>query len=132
MRHLLLALMIALLPLRAWVGDAMAVSMWGAVANPHAAAHAACPDHAGTSGPASAQHPAEHGAQPTEHPSADSAHSAQNSQHAHSVCDVCNGPALAGAAHHSAAAAQVHARLTPPATRFASAALPQGTKPPIS
>ena len=132
MRHLLLALMIALLPLRAWVGDAMAVSMWGAVASPHAAAHAACPDHAGSSDPASAQHPAEQGAQHAGHLSTDSAHPAQDGQHPHSVCDVCNGPLLAGVAHSSAATAQVHARLIPPATRFASAALPQGTKPPIS
>ncbi|MEY4978162.1 MAG: hypothetical protein RLZZ352_432 [Pseudomonadota bacterium] len=129
MRHLLLALMIALLPLRAWVGDAMAVSMWGAVASPNAAAQAACPDHAHTSDTASAQQPAEHGAQPH---AADSAHTAQHSPHPHSVCDVCNGPVLPGVAQHSAAAAQVHARLTRPATRFASVALPQGTKPPIS
>lgn len=129
MLHLLLALMFTLLPLRAWVGDAMAVSMWGAVASPYAAAQAPCPDHAGTSGPASAQQPAEHGAQPH---TADSAHTAQHSPHPHSVCDVCNGPVLAEVTQHSAAAAQVHARLTPPATRFASVALPQGTKPPIS
>lgn len=121
MRHLLLALMIALLPLRAWVGDAMAVSMLGhpgatAVASAVAAdAHAPCPDHA--VGVPALQ---------------DAAHDEAPSHHPHSACDVCNGPALVVAQHTAVSLPQAQALLAQPAERFASAALAPGIKPPIS
>lgn len=130
MRHLLLALIIALLPLRAWVGDAMAVSMMGHTATSMVAAGAQpdCPDHAGEvplalslsaghdlyGSTAEAQHP--------DHPQ----------DHQHSACDVCNGPALVVGLLLSATVSQHHTLLALPAERFASVALQQGIKPPIS
>ncbi|MDO9201818.1 MAG: hypothetical protein Q8K34_14065 [Hydrogenophaga sp.] len=140
MRHLLLALLIALLPLRAWVGDAMAVSMLGhpaagAVAtaeHPPASTHAHpdCPDHAGgVPLPVTAVsdlHDSAHGmgTHPVDAPQPD--------HHQHSACDVCNGPALVVSLPLAPNASQAHTLLTLPAERFASVALQQGIKPPIS
>lgn len=130
MRHLLLALIIALLPLRAWVGDAMAVSMMGHTATSMVAAGAQpdCPDHAGEVPLAlslSVGHDL-HGstaeAQQPDHPQ----------DHQHSACDVCNGPALVVGLLLSATVSQHHTLLALPAERFASVALQQGIKPPIS
>ena len=132
MRHLLLALIIALLPLRAWVGDAMAVSMMGHTATSMVAAGAQpdCPDHAGE-GPLALSlslsaghdlHGSTAGAQQPDHPQ----------DHQHSACDVCNGPALVVGLLLSATVSQHHTLLALPAERFASVALQQGIKPPIS
>lgn len=130
MRHLLLALIIALLPLRAWVGDAMAVSMMGHTATSMVAAGAQpdCPDHAGE-GPLALSLSAGHDlhgstaeAQQPDHPP----------DHQHSACDVCNGPALVVGLLLSATVSQHHTLLALPAERFASVALQQGIKPPIS
>jgi len=135
MRHLLLALLIALLPLRAWVGDAMAVSMLG-----HPAAHtetsavmdsvhANCPEHDGDL-PASMTHTA--GLDHSAHGQGGPADAPQQGQHTHSACDVCNGPALLVALFHAVPAPRLHSLMAPPAERFASVALQQGIKPPIS
>lgn len=138
MRHLLLALMIALLPLRAWVGDAMAVSMLGhpaamAVADAaHTQVDLDCPDHADEMHTSLASAPAmdhtahDRGTHPGEATHPDPSH------HQHSACDVCNGPALVMVSFGTVTAAQTHTQLIPPTERFASIALQQGIKPPIS
>lgn len=137
MRHFLLALMIALLPLRAWTGDAMAISMLGhpaataAVAG-FAAEHANCPDHAAQLPPGSATgHAVDHSAHGMGEHGAEASHPGQD-HHQHSACDVCNGPALGAAQPGAATASQVHAVVAPPAERFVSFAPQQGIKPPIS
>lgn len=117
MRHLLLALMIALLPIRGWMGDAMAVAMLAAP--PHAMSQAAsgdappCPDHAMGSDAADMQE-------------------GHGSEHAHKSCDVCNGPAMVLTTPVVPALAPEHGALMPPAERFASSEPHRGIKPPIS
>lgn len=139
MRHLLLALMIALLPLRAWVGDAMAVSMLGhpvasavgTTAHPSASAHSHpdCPDHAGWMPLAVT---AAYDLHDNVHSMANPADATQPDHHQHSVCDVCNGPALVVSRPLAPQVLQAHTLLTLPTERFASIALQQGIKPPIS
>ena len=139
MRHLLLALMIALLPLRAWVGDAMAVSMLGhpaatAVAAASGDGHASCPDHAVplASSPATG-HAVNHSSHGAGDHSAETPDPGQvQDHHLHSACDVCNVPAIGAAQSNAAMATQVHTVLAHSSERFASFALQQGTKPPIS
>lgn len=140
MRHLLIALLIALLPLRAWVGDAMAVSMLGHPAATVVAAstdvHPGCPDHAAQLSanlPSSPERdPATQamGAHPDEasHPDDDQG----QDHHLHSACDVCNGPALVMVSLAAVTTPHTHTQLAQPAERFASVALQQGIKPPIS
>jgi hypothetical protein len=117
MRHLMLALMIALLPIRGWMGDAMAVAMLATPA--HAMSQAAsaeappCPDHAMGGDAAGSQ-------------------GDNGSEHAHKSCDVCNGPAMVLSLPFMPAFAPVHGMLMPPAERFASSEPQRGTKPPIS
>lgn len=104
MRHLLIALFIALLPLRAWVGDAMAITMQ--TSSPiHEVAP--CPDHAMDQ-------------------------STDTADHQHGICDVCNGPAMALTAPPELLASSTHGVLTTPTERFVSSVPPQGSKPPIS
>ncbi|MDP2418019.1 MAG: hypothetical protein U1D25_03160 [Hydrogenophaga sp.] len=137
MRHLLLALMIALLPLRAWAGDAMAISMLGhpaatAAAAGFAAEHANCPDHAAQSPPGSITgHAVDHSTHATGKHVAEASHAGQD-HHQHNACDVCNGPVLGTAQPGAATPAQLHAVLALSAERFASFAPQQGVKPPIS
>lgn len=151
MRHFLLALLIALLPIRGWVGNAMAVGMVS-----HGPAAPA--GHLATSVPPAApvaldclEHsPAAHAAieamtQAVEHAAAaNAAHAEAGAPHgehadlpdtshqAHAACELCNGPAMAlgwsatplpPAAHGLAVARTVH---------FASTVPPLGIKPPIS
>lgn len=114
MRHWFLVLMIALLPLRGWVGDAMAVEMLTLSAHAtmameaHGDAHdrCACDEHA-----ASAE---------------------DSGDHQHSACDVCNVSALAMAMPRLQTPPTVHSQLAPPAERFASSEAQRGIKPPIS
>lgn len=124
MRHLLLAFLIALLPIRGWVGDAMALAMLAPPAHsmgPAAMADAApCPDHAA---PASA---ALHGEAPLD------MQAGADTDHSHSSCDVCNGPAMALSAPALLALAPVLGLHVPPAEHFASSEPHRGIKPPIS
>jgi hypothetical protein len=116
MRHWFLVLMIALLPLRGWVGDAMAVEMLTMPAHASVAMdehgadqdhdHCACDEHA--------------------------QHTGGNTDHQHHACDVCNVPALATAVPALQPLPGVHRQLTPPAERFASSEAQRGIKPPIS
>ena len=120
MRHFLIALMIALLPLRGWVGDAMAISMAGLPDGQPAMVVKAVADaghdhHAGM----------DHG----DHADDDMATA---DAHSHSACDVCNGPAMALPTPAVPALAMAHGVLAPPAERFASTEPHRGIKPPIS
>ncbi|WP_066272436.1 DUF2946 family protein [Hydrogenophaga palleronii] len=125
MRHLLLALMIVLLPVRGWMGDAMAVAMLAAPAhssmNTAASSAPPCPEHAMASeAPATSAHA-----------NADGDDSAMN-HHVHKSCEVCNGPAMALSTPVVPALAPRHGLLAPPAERFASSEPQRGHKPPIS
>ncbi|MBT9550486.1 MAG: hypothetical protein IV088_06540 [Hydrogenophaga sp.] len=110
MRHWLLIFLIALLPLRGWASDAMAMSM---PSTPDAAAH--CAEHppaADTSGHVDA---------------------AADEQQTHTLCDVCNGPAMTAGPHPGPAAAPLpQALVAPEHSDFASAVLQRGHKPPIA
>jgi hypothetical protein len=134
MRHFVLALMIVLLPLRGWVGDAMATEMATgapeqsvssiesgahhahsamADADPEAknSMHADCPDHA---------------ASPEDTPQAASG------CHSCTACQICHSMALTPSLPQLASAA-VSAAQPPAATPlFASAERAPGFKPPIS
>ena len=133
MRHLLLALIIALLPLRAWVGDAMAVSMMGHTATSMVAAGAQpdCPDHAGEV-PLALSLSAGHDLHGSTHGTAEAQQPDHPQDHQHSACDVCNGPAMALPTPAVPALAMAHGVLAPPAERFASTEPHRGIKPPIS
>ena len=148
MRHVLLALLIALLPIRGWVGNAMALAM--AVQEAPVPAHAG---HAGVPAPAvtavdcleaglgvapnahwahhsapGAGHGAEH---PPSHLAPDTA-PGESAGHSHTSCDLCNGPAMALDWPAVSTPPQRHDRVADAAVRFASTVLPQGIKPPIS
>ncbi len=139
MRVWILALMIALLPLRGWMGDSMAM---GSASHGLAAAGATtqthCPDHAtGT------EAPGPHTAAMGEHAAPDApaaphagghgeAASSDQNAHSHDLCDVCNGPAMAPQL------ADLASDAAPPALRVTRAVpflshLPLGEhKPPIA
>lgn len=121
MRHLLIALMIALLPVRGWVGEAMAFSMPGGPAT--TASHAGCPDHAA---PAQAA-----GILEALVPLAD-ASTADDDTPQHSACDVCNGPAMAASLPDLGSQPLAHIPHTARLERFSSSEPRQGVKPPIS
>lgn len=148
MRTAWIALLLALLPLRGWVGDAMALSMLGA--GGHAApaalvadAHRHGGDHANPLAPAGH---GEHGAAATH--AAHAGHTAMVSvadaaaaeasaddhggPNAHLLCEVCNGPVLNPPAPALACAPVEYPRLAERAQRFASLAPRQHTKPPIA
>lgn len=156
MRFFLLALLIALMPFRGWMGDAMAMAQ---VAHP--AQHGAAHQGAASAAPPTAQqvstqaaallatlHPcAEHSehivkAQGTPSPAAmaaadgDTAHAhadeTQPQPHQHKTCDVCNGPAMALGNTGAVRLMQPHGVRISRTVRFASTVLPQGIKPPIS
>ncbi len=120
MRHWFLVLMIALLPLRGWVGDAMAVEMLAQPAHATLAMHGHGADHAD-----------EH-AMSDAHCACDEHVSASSVDHQHSACDVCNLPALAMAVLDLQPRSTVHSPLAQPAERFASSEAHRGVKPPIS
>ena len=117
MRHLLLALMIALLPIRGWMGDAMALAMLATPAQSmeQVASSAAppCPDHAMANDHAGIQ-------------------DSSPADHAHKSCDVCNGPVMALTAPAVPGLTPMHGLLVLPAERFASSEPHRGIKPPIS
>lgn len=141
MRHLLLALLIALLPIRGWVGNAMALTMTSQGAavqvmdegshrldrlEHSVAVHAAV--HAPMDGQADTGHGAHH---PDPHTDSHTPNDDEPA-HAHGSCDVCNGPAMALGWPASAALPQPQVLASTPAVRFASTVLPQRVKPPIS
>ena len=132
MRRLLLAVMILLLPLRGLMGDAMALSMVGLPAQAGAAATAQgdmpCPDHAAT--PAQAPQHASVGGDLAEH--VDELSASNSSEHAHTACDLCNGPAMSLSSPGHPWLPTVHGVSAGPVERFASSEPQRGIKPPIS
>ncbi len=135
MRALWIALLIALLPLRGWVGDAMAVSMAAAPVSTATAAASAmdgdCP-HGATVPATTADAHGQHATHDTAHTEAsDGAHGAGHTQ-AHLMCDVCNGPALGSRVALPEPAAAEHGLQFARTERFASLAPRHLHKPPIS
>lgn len=128
MRHWILAVLIALLPLRGWVGDAMAMQMLGLNAPAVADEHRDRQDH-----PAAleAAHTG-HAASIASHSPIASDHVDSDASHSHIACDLCNGPAMALGEASATAPNTTHPRLVFTSDSFASATLPQGVKPPIS
>lgn len=122
MRHWFLVLMIALLPLRGWVGDAMALEML--VQSAHATM--AMDSHGA--------HQADQHAMSADHCACDEHASASQDSvdHQHSACDVCNVPALATALPGLQTPPGEHGQLVRSAERFASSEAQRGVKPPIS
>jgi hypothetical protein len=143
MRTLWIALLIALLPLRGWVGDAMAVTM---AVSPHTAAALMvagdCP-HAGSThigehgGQNTGEHSAQHAEEHTGGHDAGHAHApADAGEHgavsAHLLCDVCNGPVLGSAAPLTPGSPQEHGLHITRSEPFASLAPRHVVKPPIA
>jgi hypothetical protein len=139
MRHLVLALMIALLPIRGWVGDVMATEMASSRAmllqdaTEMVAVHAdgagaeALFDHASMDSPAAQPAPDCHGhGESTSHPMADT--------HGESctACQACHTVALSPLTPSMPAAMALPALPRSPAAQFASAVAAPGQKPPIS
>lgn len=127
MRHLLLALMIVLLPIRGWMGDAMALSMLAAPAQ--AEHHQAAP---GTDHAAHAQGGHHQDAAAMADPGAGPHHDGGAGGHTHKSCEVCNGPAMALSVPAVPALSLRHGLLALRAERFLSSEPHQGIKPPIS
>lgn len=124
MRILVLVLAIVLLPLRGWMGGAMAMEtapLPAAVSQAALAAADAMPPCHEAADAASAAHPAGHDAP------ADASHHAQCS-----LCQLCHSAAMTGDTPTTPAAAPARAQPQAPARRFASALPQQADKPPIS
>ena len=122
MRHWFLILMIALLPLRGWVGDAMAVEMLAQPAHASIAMGGHGGDHA------------DHHTMSDDRCACDEHASASQdgAEHQHSACDVCNLPALAMAVLDVQTPPTAHRELAQPAEAFASSEAQRSVKPPIS
>jgi hypothetical protein len=114
MRRLLLAVMILLLPLRGLMGDAMAMSML------------VMPAHESTPAAATASMPCPDHADPSDQASSGS------SEHSHTACDLCNGPAMSLSSPGHPWLPTVHGVNAGPVERFASSEPQRGIKPPIS
>ncbi len=128
MRRTLLLLMIALLPLRAWAGDVMALTV--SLSATAAVVQTGVPPCHGDS----ASH--------TPSPSVDTTnvahHTAQTDSHSDNTqasctsCDICHVSALGGPAVCSSPPSPLVGFSAPTSARFASAVLPGQHKPPIA
>lgn len=131
MRHWLLIFMIALLPLRGWASDAMAMSAWAASTPSQAPA----PCHGQHAEPGSSNSMELQG---SHHVGAEQgmAHGQgaddSNSHTTCTACDICNGPAMALTSLSARSPALAIAHGTTVCERFASAVLHRGSKPPIA
>ena len=127
MRVFVLALMILLLPLRGWMGDSMAMGLANqSLASASSAADAHCPEHA------HAASASDHATPTTDHGAGHQEATSDADGHAHDLCDLCNGPAMAG---QLAIMAPADARPSPSAVRVEPflSHLPLGEhKPPIA
>lgn len=122
-RTWLMALMIVLLPLRGWVGDAMAFSMAMGPAGHGATVTATAPMPCHASPAAALDATAHDGL----------AHDvAHDSTHSHLLCDLCNGPALDAPWPWSLVPRDLPASLPPCHERFASQTARRDVRPPIS
>lgn len=123
MRTWLMVLMIALLPLRGWVGDAMAFSMAMGHADHGASVTATAPMPCHAS-PVEAADPGTHDG---------SAHGvAPEANHSHLLCDLCNGPALDAPWPWALTPSDPPGSLPPLSERFASQTARRDVRPPIS
>lgn len=130
MRHWLLILMIALLPLRGWASDAMALSMWATPASPHQTAapcHGAPAESVSLQTVASGGHA--HGAQAMAHSGGDADGTVHNGC---TACDICNVSAISPVTHLHRAATPLHTHRVSAGEDFASAVPQRGSKPPIA
>lgn len=126
MRHVLIAFLIALLPLRGWVGDAMAVSMLTAPDVAHTGcAEQVAPPTLVTAPQAAASHD-------MAMQDAATAQAQDNGAQTHSACDVCNGAVMGLPTPLGVPARQAHPRLAPHTVWFASSEPQPGHKPPIA
>ena len=140
MRHIIVALMIALLPLRAWVGDAMATEMASGApahtqiatekiaASANSARAAVVYDHV-----SSVQSPAVAAADCGGHGMhAPATEVADAPCHSCSACQACHTVALSSSVAHTDSFYKPPALTQAPAAQFASAVAALGQKPPIS
>lgn len=122
MRVFVLVLLMLLLPLRAWAGDAMVLSM----AHGAAAAAVAMPtDHSAHDMHGGHDMPAGHAAH-------DAAAQSPDDCPSHVACDVCNGPVLSLPVWKAEGAVARHRPPVPPSADFASLVPPRRHKPPIA
>lgn len=126
MRHVLIAFLIALLPLRGWVGDAMAVSMLTAPG----VAHAGCAENVAP--PALATAPQAAASHDMAMQDAATAQAQDDGAQTPSACDVCNGAVMGLPAPLGVPARQAHPRPAPHTVWFASSEPQPGHKPPIA
>lgn len=116
--------MIALLPLRGWVGDAMAVALLA----PPTATSAAIPCH--DTAPVAAADGHQAGAMTH---SADPAGTSDGPSHGGcNACDVCHGPAITQAVHPVSDSPRTQVQLAVSSEAFDSALPQRGNKPPIA
>lgn len=122
MRPLVLVLLMLLLPLRAWAGDAMAFSMLQE--SPAQAAAMAMPGDHGDHD--------HHGMNVGHAGHDDPAPQAGDDCPSHVACDVCNGPVLSLPIWHAEGSVARHHPPVSPTTDFASLVPPRHHKPPIA
>lgn len=125
MRVFVLILLMLLLPLRAWAGDAMALSMVqgaGAAALVMPADHTAHDMHDGHDGHDMQAGHAAHNAAPQ----------AADDCPSHVACDVCNGPVLSLPVWKAEGAVARHRPSVTPSSDFASLVPHRRHKPPIA
>lgn len=139
MRHLLLVFLVALLPLRGWVSDAMATGMLASQVQQHQIATKKVATH-GHEAETKAHHDIETGVADAAQSAADcpghasgaEAHATHAQCDACSFCQVCHTVALFPAAAGVAAVFDLRTRPCATVSRFASAEAALGQKPPIS
>jgi hypothetical protein len=134
MRYLIIALMIVLLPLRGWAGDAMATQMASAaVATESVASHAHKTGTAATIGHQSQVVPDCHEAVSSKTDSGKSTSHEAGNDHCGAclACQVCHTVALLPALLE-VTAVLISPQLRPARTAFTSAAAALGQKPPIA
>jgi hypothetical protein len=125
MRAVFIALLIVLLPVRGWMGDAMALSAAGGPVQAAGSPTAATPGHMPCHGTPSeealrtVQDSAAHGV-------------ADQAGHDHLLCDLCNGPALGASEPRMPSPSRTPGRLPLFSERFGSRVAPQDVRPPIS
>jgi len=138
MRHLLLALLIALLPLRGWVGDAMATQMAAGQLQHHEAQATAHAAHVHEHEAMDTAHAGQHAKAPAVHDCADQVtddggkHSADGHCETCAACQACHTVALSPVAPELVPVFSAPTLLSTAADSFASADAALGQKPPIS
>ncbi len=127
MRPLVLVLLMLLLPLRAWAGDAMALSML------HESPAQAMAMESATSGDHVQADHHDHHDQPDLHAGyGEPAAQAGDDCPSHVACDVCNGPVLSLPIWQAEGSVARHHPPASASTDFASLVPPRHHKPPIA